>query len=74
MGKEMLDQFYESIEKAKKYDKLTFLIPDELLRCSFCGKTQNDVKKLVAGNNVYICDECVGLCLEIIEEESKSAE
>ncbi|ACX51640.1 ATP-dependent Clp protease, ATP-binding subunit ClpX [Ammonifex degensii KC4] len=39
------------------------------LRCSFCGKTQDQVKKLVAGPGVYICDECIELCNEIIEEE-----
>ena len=41
----------------------------ELLKCSFCGKTQKQVKKLIAGPGVYICDECIGLCNEIIEEE-----
>jgi excisionase family DNA binding protein len=40
------------------------------LRCSFCGKTQEDVRRLVAGPNVYICDECVGLCNEIIAQET----
>ena len=39
------------------------------LKCSFCGKTQNQVRKLVAGPGVYICDECIELCNEIIEEE-----
>ena len=39
------------------------------LRCSFCGKTQEQVKKLIAGPNVYICDECIDLCTDIIEEE-----
>lgn len=39
------------------------------LRCSFCGKSQDEVKKLIAGPTVYICDECVGLCNEIIAEE-----
>jgi len=42
---------------------------EEILRCSFCGKTQKEVKKLIAGNSVYICDECVSLCNEILEEE-----
>ncbi|HTN99100.1 MAG TPA: ATP-dependent Clp protease ATP-binding subunit ClpX [Microthrixaceae bacterium] len=41
----------------------------ELLKCSFCGKSQKQVKKLIAGPGVYICDECIGLCNEIIEEE-----
>ena len=39
------------------------------LRCSFCGKTQDQVKKLIAGPNVYICDECIDLCADIIDEE-----
>ena len=39
------------------------------LRCSFCGKSQEQVKRLIAGPNVYICDECVELCQEIIKEE-----
>ncbi len=47
----------------------------ELLKCSFCGKTQKQVKKLIAGPGVYICDECIDLCNEIIEEElSESTE
>ena len=41
----------------------------DLLKCSFCGKTQKQVKKLIAGPGVYICDECIDLCNEIIEEE-----
>ena len=39
------------------------------LRCSFCGKSQNDVRKLIAGPTVYICDECIELCNDIIAEE-----
>jgi ATP-dependent Clp protease ATP-binding subunit ClpX len=39
------------------------------LKCSFCGKSQEQVRKLVAGPGVYICDECIELCNEIIEEE-----
>jgi ATP-dependent Clp protease ATP-binding subunit ClpX len=42
---------------------------DALLKCSFCGKSQKQVKKLIAGPGVYICDECIELCNEIIEEE-----
>src|SRR5213082_3301236 len=41
----------------------------DLLKCSFCGKSQKQVKKLIAGPGVYICDECINLCNEIIEEE-----
>ena len=47
----------------------------DLLKCSFCGKSQKQVKKLIAGPGVYICDECIDLCNEIIEEEfSEGAE
>lgn len=42
---------------------------EKQFRCSFCGKTQDQVKRIIAGPGVYICDECVGLCSEIIEEE-----
>ena len=50
---------------AKKYDQ------NESLFCSFCGKSQKEVKKLIAGPAVYICDECIQLCGEIIEEENE---
>lgn len=42
---------------------------DAQLRCSFCGKGQKEVKKLIAGPSVYICDECIDLCMDIIDEE-----
>ncbi len=41
----------------------------EIFKCNFCGKSQKQVKRLIAGDGVYICDECIGLCNEIIEEE-----
>lgn len=44
----------------------------DLLKCSFCGKSQKQVKKLIAGPGVYICTECIELCVEIIEEETSS--
>ena len=50
---------------AKKDDQ------NENLFCSFCGKSQKEVKKLIAGPAVYICDECIQLCGEIIEEENE---
>src|SRR5271154_1161213 len=50
---------------AGEKDKTSFL------RCSFCGKTQDEVKKLVAGPTVYICNECVALCNDILKEEDK---
>jgi len=46
---------------------------DEALKCSFCGRGQDEVKKLIAGPTVYICDECIGLCNEIIAEEFNSS-
>mgnify|MGYP001196241736 CR=1 FL=1 len=50
----------KSDESAKNYNRL---------KCSFCGKSQDMVKKLIAGPGVYICDECVCLCLDILEDE-----
>ncbi|MCO4095689.1 ATP-dependent Clp protease ATP-binding subunit ClpX [Macrococcoides canis] len=47
---------------------------DENLKCSFCGKDQDQVKKLVAGSGVYICNECIELCSEIVAEELKTVE
>lgn len=44
-------------------------VKEALLRCSFCGKTQDEVMKIIAGPTVYICDECIDLCNEIMEEE-----
>ena len=43
------------------------------LYCSFCGKSQHEVKKLIAGPTVFICDECVELCMDIIREENKAS-
>ena len=42
------------------------------LYCSFCGKSQHEVRKLIAGPTVFICDECVELCMDIISEEHKT--
>src|SRR2546425_1490345 len=47
---------------------------NEVLRCSFCNKNQRDVRKLIAGPTVYICDECVDICLDIIAEEREPEE
>ena len=41
-------------------------------RCSFCGKGQEQVRKLVAGPGVYICDQCIDLCQEVLEEDNRS--
>jgi ATP-dependent Clp protease ATP-binding subunit ClpX len=43
----------------------------ESLRCSFCGKNRDEVRKLIAGPTVYICDECIDLCNDIIAEEAE---
>ena len=43
------------------------------LRCSFCGKPQDQVKKLIAGPDVYICDECVALCADIVDEDVETS-
>jgi ATP-dependent Clp protease ATP-binding subunit ClpX len=45
----------------------------KMLYCSFCGKSQNEVKKLIAGPSVFVCDECIDLCNDIIRDESKSS-
>ena len=45
---------------------------DKLLYCSFCGKSQHEVKKLIAGPSVFICDECIDLCNDIIAEEVRA--
>jgi len=45
---------------------------DKIFHCSFCGKSQHDVRKLIAGPSVYVCDECVALCNDIIREEEQS--
>ena len=52
---------------------MTLSETSELLKCTFCGKSQKQVRKLIAGPSVYICDECIELCNEIIEEELGSA-
>jgi ATP-dependent protease Clp ATPase subunit len=43
-----------------------------ILYCSFCGKSQHEVRKLIAGPTVFICDECVELCMDIIKEETST--
>jgi len=49
-----------------------FRRPEELLACSFCGKTQNDVRKLIAGPGVYVCNECIDICNEIINDDESN--
>ena len=50
-----------------------FRRPEELLTCSFCGKSQNDVRKLIAGPGVYVCNECIDICNEIINDDEQTA-
>ncbi|MGH9764623.1 MAG: ClpX C4-type zinc finger protein [Blastocatellia bacterium] len=57
----------------ERRDQVVFIIPgpseeEEVLQCSFCGKSQSDVETLIAGPLVYICNECVKLCNEIFSE------
>ncbi|MEL0084098.1 MAG: ClpX C4-type zinc finger protein, partial [Gammaproteobacteria bacterium] len=47
---------------------------EKLLYCSFCGKSQHEVRKLIAGPSVFVCDECVELCNDIIRDEVNSSE
>lgn len=54
---------------AKKTDSTTPPSSGGTLYCSFCGKSQHEVRKLIAGPTVFICDECVRLCMDIIREE-----
>src|SRR5947208_5566684 len=71
--------FFMSADEAKEYGIIDRVIAhhqmarptdtNEQLLCSFCGKSQRQVKKLIAGPGVYICDECIDLCNEIIDEE-----
>ncbi len=49
-----------------------FRRPEELLCCSFCGKSQNDVRKLIAGPGVYVCNECIDICNEIINDDEQA--
>jgi ClpX C4-type zinc finger protein/glyoxalase superfamily protein len=47
-------------------------VPKKVLSCSFCGKTQHEVRELIAGPSVFVCDECVGLCNDIIDDQEYS--
>lgn len=70
----MQQALFDVVEKAKKYDNLVKLQGFHELQCSLCGKFQSEVKKLVAGKGIYICDECVDLCYKIIHEEEQQEE
>src|SRR5882672_5221876 len=68
-------QAYQRVRRRGQRSAVMARIGDggDLLKCSFCGKSQKQVKKLIAGPGVYICDECIDLCNEIIEEELAEA-
>jgi len=63
--------FYEIVEKAKKYDQLAKINKGFEVCCSFCGKSQSAVKKIVAGPGVAICDECIELCNYMLNEDEE---
>lgn len=66
-------EFQKVIDKAKLYDKLLFLQKtNDVLHCSFCQRSQEEVEKLVAGYNVYICSDCIKLSYEIIDGKGGS--
>ena len=62
---------YNIVNKAKKYDELIRPFKDMQLHCSFCGKSASQVERLIAGPKVYICNECIQLCDEIIQDEKQ---
>jgi len=62
-------RYRQKVRMSKVTDKDT----KNTLYCSFCGKSQHDVRKLIAGPTVFICDECIELCRDIIQEEKKSS-
>ncbi|GAB3697406.1 ATP-dependent Clp protease ATP-binding subunit ClpX [Corynebacterium nasicanis] len=72
----MVGNLSEVREEQSEIDTLMARMQEsaDLLKCSFCGKSQKQVKKLIAGGGVYICDECIELCNEIIEEELGAAQ
>lgn len=66
------EALFSIVEKAKKYDELVKPFPNnKQVHCSFCGKSQSQLGKLIAGPQVYICNECVDLCHEIIHQEEE---
>lgn len=72
MNPQAMQEAMTLMEKAKKYDELiAFPERDCELRCSFCGKGQSEVDKMVTAKNICICNECIGLCAEIIAEDKK---
>lgn len=64
-------ELYDIVEKSKKYDELLKFKGWGELRCSFCFKSQNEIEHLIMGTGVFICNECVGLCNEILDEKKE---
>ncbi len=64
----IVDEVIDSIKKKEETAVPVAKKDEEALKCSFCGKGQDEVKKLIAGPTVYICNECVELCNEIIAD------
>ena len=69
MEKEILIEAVEKVYEEKLSKVVGFPVKYKDLRCSFCDKSSNDVEKLVTGNHVYICNECVELCCEILSDK-----
>lgn len=63
------DAIKTAFQKASLYDELIKHDFKKMLNCSFCGRSQEEVDKLIAGSGVYICNHCVGLCAEILDEK-----
>jgi hypothetical protein len=60
-------------ERSPSIDARNEPAPPKTLYCSFCGKSQHEVRKLIAGPTVFICDECVALCTDVVEGHTRSA-
>ncbi|MHB0943291.1 ClpX C4-type zinc finger protein [Paenibacillus sp. ALE1] len=70
MNPQAMQEAMMMMEKARKYDELiAFPERDYELRCSFCGKGQSELDKMVTAKNVCICNECIEVCVEIIAED-----
>ena len=71
MENDILVKAVEKVYEEKLSKVVGFDTTYKTLVCSFCGKKQDDVERLIAGNHVYICNECVRLCNEILDKEIK---
>src|SRR5215211_8598640 len=71
-GKASMTSRTSRASRTDYFSMANFRRPEELLCCSFCGKSQNDVKKLIAGPGVYVCNECIDICNEIINDDERA--